>query len=62
MVHLVGHSVVDQMRDIMHNSRLLDAINKTGLNATSELESFHASINSNAPKMVGVSYSGVLSR
>lgn len=61
-MYFVDDPVVKKMSDILINKRLLDAIKMTGVGALSELESFHASINRNAPKMVGISYSGMLTR
>lgn len=60
--NFVDNPVVQKMSDILLSTRLLKAISMTGVEATSELESFHAAINRNAPKMVGFSYSGMVTR
>ena len=50
------------LKPLICDTRLVDAISKAGKDNTSELESFHALINRNAPKMIPFSYSGMMSR
>ena len=50
------------MGEKLFNSRFLSAVKMVGIEATSDLESFHTAINRNALKMVGFSYSGMLTR
>ncbi|XP_067945109.1 uncharacterized protein [Watersipora subatra] len=50
-----------KLRPILERKGLIDAVSKAGRLATTELESFHAEINRNAPKMEGFSNSGMLS-
>lgn len=47
------------MLDMIFNKRLLDAILITGVHPTSALELFHDEINRSAPKMTGLSFSGM---
>lgn len=54
--------VASDLRKILSDKGLTEAIGRASIQATSELEGFHSSLNRNAPKMEGFSYSGMLSR
>ena len=54
--------LLTELKPIIDNKILKTAILKAGQQNTSELESFHSLLNYNAPKMMGFSYSGQLSR
>lgn len=54
--------LVEEVKKVILDPAILEAVDMAGTNTTSELESFHSAINRNAPKMEGFSYSGMLSR
>ena len=67
-----GHDVVlivfvdteldKELRAILLDPKIIEAVDRASKNATSELEGFHSSLNRNAPKMEGFSYAGMISR
>ena len=51
-----------ELRKILLDDQIVEAVNKPGVETTSELKSFHSCLNRNAPKMEGFSSAGMLSR
>lgn len=62
LYHVLDEALALEVHDILWNDRLIDTVSRASADTTSELESFHAQINRNAPKMSNFSYSGILSR
>lgn len=60
--YLLDAEVASSLRKILLDENLMKGIDRASMEATSELEGFHAALNRNAPKMEGFSYSGMLSR
>lgn len=59
---IVDSELHQEMLKILLDPNIIEAVNRAGEDTTSELESFHSCLNRNAPKMVGFSYSGMLTR
>ena len=65
--HVTKFLYIETQKDLIRDVKLIiddlaEAVNNAGPHSTSELESFHSSLNRNAPKMEGFSYSGMMSR
>ena len=62
LLFFVDTELDKELRAILLDPKILEAVNRASKNATSELEGFHSCLNRNAPKMEGFSYAGMISR
>lgn len=60
--NLIGGELFHSLKKILLSNQLLQAVRKAGSENTSQLESYHSTLNHYAPKMLSFSHDGMVTR